>query len=201
MWNWLVGNNGTYLEPFGNLLTTYCHFEQHHGYFMWMLSIGKYLTLKMYFIIQFVYASSAVHFLSNTNLGPSSKIVFILGPFHNPMGSCVWTQPGPRNRNYGCGTKDILGNQRVGWTQKKSQRSKFTWFLRFLFSAVGGPKLISKTFFMPILLIGFAHTLLQMNILQPLRTAKVSFLFVGWSLGKFGNIIIMSSRGISPRQN
>ena len=146
MWNWLVGNIGTYLEPFEDLLTTYCHFEQHHGYFMWMLSIGKYLTLKMYFIIQFVYASSAVHFLSNTNLGPSSKIVFILGPFHNPMGSCVWTQPGPRNRNYSWGTKVILGDQRVGWTQKSRKGRNLRDFCGFCFLRLGGQSWFLKHF-------------------------------------------------------
>ena len=99
------------------------------------------------------------------------------------------------------GPRTFEGDQKVRGPKKKVAKFEIYVILRFLLFAVGGPKSISKTFFKPILLIDFAHTLLQMNILQPLRTAKVSFLFVGWSLGKFGNIIIMSSRGISPRQN
>ena len=43
------------------------------------------------------------------------------------------------------GPKTFWEDQRAGDLKKRSPTSKFTWFLRFLLSAVGGPKQILRT--------------------------------------------------------
>ena len=43
------------------------------------------------------------------------------------------------------GPKTFWEDQRAGDLKKRSPTSKFTWFLRFLHSAVGGPKQILRT--------------------------------------------------------
>ena len=57
--------------------------------------------------------------------------------------------PGPRNRqpqqSWLGDQGHLRGTKKLGVQKERLQSLKFTWFLRFLLSAIGGPKLISGT--------------------------------------------------------